>query len=335
MQAVRGKRYFLAFFILVITLLFVSAEIILRGKGYPARSKVKERVPFFELDSVLCWKNKPGQYYWPGPQDKVTIWLDTSRAVQPEPRERKESIVMLGGSYVFGWLIRDQETFIWKMQQEFPLIDLRNCGVCGYGTYQSLLFLRRLLASGPAPVLVVYGFDSSQEERNVASWNLLSFLMQATDEVVDRKIEDYFPYCSLGKEGSLREGRINLHSGWPFRNKLATSSFLRDLYMQFARMRDTSSAQTVTKKLLLEMNKLCEEKGAKFAVALLDFREEEKSRYIRFFQEGSISFIDCINSEFTLMKSDTIQGGHPGAEINSHWAQCLGRYIRERIMLDK
>jgi hypothetical protein len=159
---------------LAVSLVFTvgMAELLLRAAGF----KAWEPYDYswrgtHEPDPVLGWKTRPGQYTIAGPANQpltVTFGPNGIRADEVEPRRGRPRIVLIGCSITEGQWLSDPETYAWKLQARYPWIDVQNYGVAGYGTYQSLLLLEKILAEPDPPKIVLYGFIEAHINRNVA-----------------------------------------------------------------------------------------------------------------------------------------------------------------------
>jgi len=185
-----------------------------------------------EYDPSLGWRNKPGAYVYPGytpdaADITVTIWPDGSRATGDREEASLERVVLLGDSFTFGWAVSDAETYAWRLHDRFSSIEFRNHGVGGYGTYQSLLVLRDLLARPtPPPRLVIYGFADWQAARNVglAAWLRILALASRGGPV-------YVPYCTLGHDGTLQPHPPERYRPWPFAEHSFVVAALEDAHV--------------------------------------------------------------------------------------------------------
>lgn len=54
----------------------------------------------------------------------------------------KEKILILGDSFTFGWLLNDQDTFIFKLQKKYPDKFLINSSAGGWGTSDYLRYIK-------------------------------------------------------------------------------------------------------------------------------------------------------------------------------------------------
>ena len=122
-------------------------------------------------DRTMGWKNRPGQWNLAdlesGASTTLTYLDDTSR-FGGSASEAKSRIVFVGDSYVQGYGLTDEDTFVSILQKQFPNIDFDNFGVPGYGTYQSFLMMREILQTArESPNHIFYLLNSFHEQRNV------------------------------------------------------------------------------------------------------------------------------------------------------------------------
>ncbi len=310
------------------------SEIIFRLKGHRTwrYQPDLERPTIHEPDPVLGWKNKPGSYLIPPYSSdaeaiKVTFLPDGRRATAEHPNPRPHTFLVFGGSITQGWAISDEATFAWKLQRKYPYVEVLNYGTTGYGTYQSILLFERLLSQSVRPALVVYGLHVVHERRNVGEAQFLrSLVRHSTRGHLD------LPYCTLGSEGELQRHPRTRYPAWPLKEYLATTNFLEREYMDSRTSTRRRQKRAVTKKLLREMNDLCQSVQARLLVVMLGaFKKGEILDYAKFLRTQRIDFVDCALD----LTPDLIVKGeiHPNAVANDFWAQCIDEYLVTRDML--
>ena len=152
-----------------------------------------------EPDPALGWRNKPGSYlsppYVPGGQgNRVRILSDGSCASSDQPPLEGPRAVLVGGSFIFGQEISDQETMAWQLQVADRRRRYANFSVASYGTYQSLLSLERIFSGDDPPGWVIYGLIGHHKTRNVGRSAWLRHLSRFS-----RYFEVTLLYCSLDR----------------------------------------------------------------------------------------------------------------------------------------
>jgi len=304
------------------------AEVGLRLTGHrPWRYvSVDPRIPVLnDFDDTLGWQPKPGAYVIPPFTAKaqpthVTVQADRSRATG-SPGDRKRKLLLVGCSFTFGWGVNDDETFAWKLSEKLSDYDVSNHGVGGYGTYQSLLELERLLDDRPLPDKVLYGYMQGHEFRNVAhplwTFGLTKYARQRMVEV---------PFCTLDAEGHLQRQAPERYPEWPLQGQLALVNFLQEIYVRQKIPARTEQAQRVTDLLILEMAERCRQRSVQFAMVLLDADDAARAHYTQLLGEHDIEVIDCARP---LTPDRKVPGdGHPNPRLHAEWAECIATALR-------
>lgn len=281
-----------------------------------------------EPDAVLGWRNRPGNYVFSLTSDsgnlvKMSFVTDGSRVTDVSRQARQRKIVILGCSLTQGWTISDDETYAWKLQARFPNEEVSNYGTGGYGTYQSLLLLERLLSKpGPAPGIVVYGFASFHEDRNVAAWYWLKLL-----SMFSHRGHIGVPYCDLDLTiGGLRRHPPETYPNWPFKRSLATFVLAEESFARFESRQRVSQRRMVTEQLLLEMGRLCRDKGVRLLVALLA-QELGTTDYRAFLQQTGLQYADCLHPRYGSPGFVAVRDGHPNERMNEFWADQIASAV--------
>ena len=208
----------LSFRILSILIYFVFLFLVCEGTsrifGFAPWEVQRDRektIVVHEPDPVLGWRNKVGKYLIPAfSKNASNIIFQVlpggirasrhSLTINADP-----SILVFGGSFTQGWAISDNDTFVWKLQERFPGYQFLNYGTGGFGTYQSLLLMERVLQEcSVTPKLVIYGFCGFHEDRNVASWGYLEGLTKLSFERKGHLKERVkIPYADIDSDGNI------------------------------------------------------------------------------------------------------------------------------------
>jgi hypothetical protein len=82
-----------------------------------------------------------------------------------------------------------------------------------------------------------------------------------------------------------------------------------------------------------DMDRTAREAGARFAVLFLWVPELAKERYVAYLDEHGVAWIDC---SLPLPAERRVPGdGHPDAEQNALWSDCVAGALRARGFLDR
>ena len=303
------------------------AEVALRLLGFrPWIDYYYENEPTMHAPDAECgWHNKPGTYLIPpyapeGTPIRITLMDDGRRFTGPKPAHPNGEIVTVGGSFTMGWALTDTETYPWLLQERFAQWAVLNYATAGYGTYQSLLTLRRVLPRLDAPKWVIYGFLDHHAERNVARGEWLRALACGA-----RRGHVNLPYCAVDADGALVRHEADRFPRWPLHKASALVALAERAWTELRTMPRFRHRRKVTDALLLQMNDLCKERGARLVVAILSAEPSEKDHYTQFLKDNAIDFIDC---EFPLTENRKVPGeGHPNGKMHALWAAKLADFL--------
>lgn len=307
------------------------AEILLRrcGRQPWAHRPLPHHVARFEHDSVLGWRNKEGVYRLPGhrhPESPpvMTVGPGGNRYAGSRPPSPSAKLVVVGGSYVFGWLLPDEETFAWKLQQRYTSLEIVNYGTGGYGTFQSLLVLERVFENEPPPDVVLYGFLGHHQRRNVGDPRWLRMLSRYRD-----RGHVWLPYCSLSGDGALVRHSPVRYPEWPCCTRLATIAFLQKVFLDLVARGRVAARTEVTERVILEMRDLCDRHGAQFVFLLLEASAKTKSHYEEILEQHGIPFVDCACPNDPEYRFPT--DPHPNSAANALWVERIAESLGEQL----
>jgi hypothetical protein len=329
------KNTLMLLFISTVISLFV-AELILRLIGFqPWKADAYSKGPaIHEYDSVIGWRLKEGSFRLPpynpdGPEVLYTFLKNGMRISyenQTDIYDNRPKLILVGGSYTQGWAISDDETFAWKLQEQFPEVEVLNYGVGGYGTYQSLLRLEEVLSYVKNPKVVIYSFVGHHELRNVASTSWMYELSRYS------KKDIYLPFIRIDNNGVSYHRQIAHYNAWPFREISSLVSLFEEAYINIVAQWGEKDKRQITKKLLLKMRNLCVKYGTDFAVVILHGSETTKKYYMKFLKNNDIRGVDC---EYPLTSDMRVEGeGHPNEMQHSQWASCIANALAKQILTD-
>jgi len=318
--------------ILVALLTVAFMEVGLRVCGFGPRGDETRRPGIIVTlrDDRLGWRNEPGLHtlrslHGEGEPIIQRIFSSGARATRLDENSRGPKVVLLGGSYMYGYGLNDHETLGWKLQSLFPSLDILNFGVSGYGTYQSLLMMEDLLNKWPqVPVLFIYGFIDQHEMRNTGDPRWQAIVAASCSDW-----NCFMPFCRLRNDSSLE--RVPSRWFYPniwLRDRLASVAALEEIYVRLRDMPRMRMARPVTELLLQEMNSKASNSYSRLLVALWEMKENDRQHYEGFLGSKGVSYINCIHpgakTERTTIAEDSL---HPNAEVNSFWAECLRPHL--------
>jgi hypothetical protein len=279
----------------------------------------------YEPDAELGWDLKPGRYIVPpysasGRDASVSVLANRTRATAAGVRAGAPAVAFLGCSFTFGAAIRDEETFPWLLHQRFSAARILNYGRGGYGTYQALLLMERILAAPDPPRLIVYGLADFHARRNVADPSWLRSL-----DVTSHDGSVATPYATLDDAGRLVRHSPVSHPRWPLRAYLSTMAFLEERHAEQGAAERIAQAVPVTQEVLLEMDRLARRHGVRFVVVLLHAAPSAQAEYTAFLEKHQIDVVDCLVPLRPALQVPN--EGHPNGRANLRWASCLEKNL--------
>jgi hypothetical protein len=306
--------------------ILASGEAVARfAQARPFTIKAAAYLGWARPDPVLGWRNNPGVH--PAdepPHNPMTILPDGAR--ETGPSGPGPAVWIVGCSYAEGYGVRDNETFAWKLQQRFPQLRIRDFGVPGYGTYQTLMLLRGLLGQTDAPpALVIYGFLPFHADRNVLTDSMLEAFRAFGGERFSP------PHVEVN-DGALVAYPPFVVPAWPLEGHSALVALLHRSELRFRLARRADQRAQATSMLLAQMEKLVESVHSRLLVATLADGSDDPDTYRRVvagMQQEGIAQIDVTYAGAETRREKILVGGsgHPGAIIHSWWAGKLGDWI--------
>ena len=329
----------------LITLLIIEVTLRISGHTPWTRLDLDKNEFLFARDDYLGWRALPDNYNLV-PIDKpitksitFTIFSDGGRktridsqngAVANEYIPTGSTVAeFVGGSFIQGHGLSDNETIPWKVQKLLPLLDIRNYGVGAYGTIQTLLNMKLLLKKRILNKRhIIYAFCEFHELRNVLDPSNLSAISKYSPSG-NIKV----PYASLDSSGNLQ---MHKPEGYPMfygRETFSLVKLLEDFYMYASSWHRRKDARRVTELLLLEMQKETKEANADFSVLMLDLSDTARASYLKFMKEHNINVIDCVDRRYDNKDMRQEHDPHPNEKMTELWSKCIASKLNKELPL--
>lgn len=137
-----------------------------------------------ETETQFCQGNSTNQFHpvygkikqpnsqyvqeWRGTSDK-TLHTHNSKGFRDTYNSGNKNVVVLGDSYVEGYLADDNETIPYLLDRGSPQVAFRNYGIGGFGTDQELLVYRNVSKSVNHDAVVLVFYLNNDMRNNVAN----------------------------------------------------------------------------------------------------------------------------------------------------------------------
>ncbi len=265
------------------------AEVYLWQQGFPLNTRDDRLVSGDGCDGdwELGWVNRTGAL---GADlcdgAPAIIWSNRQRASRClRDLQRAKQVALLGCSFTFGLGVSDSETYPWLLNEMGADVSFDNYGVRGYGAYQCLLTMKRILVQEPQRYQVfVYSCIGDHMLR----------------DYYDDFREGNLVYTGLGSD--YRGRRILRHHRWLGDCTLRSVNLLRNVYRQGYfetcicqdRFHSMPRRAELMGKLILSMAELANEHNVGFMVC--DLQAAGDKCYADMVQEvlrQGIAYNDC------------------------------------------
>ena len=321
------KNLLLFFFSLFSFLILI--EIVLRLTGALPRSNPDFTInePLTNVyDPILGWAPKIGKHKlkpWSkeGKETFLTINKDKSRFTG-NIKKNKKKIVFIGGSVTQGWAVSDNETFPFFYQKKNINYKVYNFGVGGYGGYQSLLMLEKVLKNKNNVELVIYGFIPHHEIRNVAagSWMYLLNFFSKRGFVS-------LPYGSINNKNELKKNKPIEYITLPLGKKSALIAKIEKRIMKVRSLFREKKQTVISMAIINEMNQLSLKNNSKFVLLILEnFHDHRSKDYDKFLSDKNITSIKCTMPQG--QKFSVPGDGHPNELSHNKIAGCIHQKLK-------
>jgi len=239
-------------------------------------------------DQALGWKGVPG-----GTAEFVTennrVWLAHNgygfRDIEhKDSNDKKPAIVFLGDSFTWGYEVEFGEMFVNQLRDRLPSYEIFNLAHRGYGTDQEFLTFTRWRDNRPLKFVILMFSENDVEDNNSSvrytkpkpQYQLVENELVLTGVPVP-KIEDWTH--SRPAEMVLNSWRTKL------KKILFRSHFLHVIYFRYSLFRSSNKGNrirkdgkgadlTLTSRILEELKKEVERRGAKLVVFFIPSKRE-------------------------------------------------------------
>ena len=286
-------------------------------------------------DAELGWMNKEGtSRALEGDHVPMTFWSFGRRATRAPsdatlPSELAAGhmpVMIVGGSNLQSYGVRDEESFPYLLSQRFPKLSFENFGTGGYSTVQALILMDRAYQKfygAQKPRLILLAFDDAHILRNVADQSWVYAISDAEGRYVAP------PHYRM-KEGAVLFHPFRTIGFWPLERRSALVAALHNVWLKSIVYNTASEALPVTRKVVEQMAQYAKDQGVMFAAVTLDDRGQSAAKV---FEGMDFPHTDCSGLERTNPGEYMLkEGSHPNAKLHAHLAECIGDWLEGEIV---
>ncbi|NWF82427.1 MAG: hypothetical protein HXY18_01195 [Bryobacteraceae bacterium] len=241
----------------------------------------------------------------------VTIGEDGYRITGRRTGGGRPLLVLHGCSFTWGYLLNDEETFAWKLQERLPEYEVRNLAQNGFGTAHAYLQAR---ATQPPPAAAIVVYAAFHKPRNSPSADWMKQMVAAGEAFRSRRIS--YPWVRLEHGapvvelrpmsfGATREGNASN----PALEEQSTLALMRAIRAHYT---STGTRFGVAAFTGIAGDRVMEQLAAD-GVPVLDL---------------SLGSPDYLPDQYKMPPWDRF---HPGPEAALIYADRLSRFIREKM----
>ena len=337
------SRLFTFLLISLLTLvLLVGAELILRLAGRSTWNPtyvplaIEPGGRLYVDHPALGYTHVPGRFQvelQDGYSFRVSHAADTLRvtaradSVSPAPAARKE-IWIFGCSFTHGWSLNDWETYPWLLQEELQNYKVRNFGVGGYGTVQSLIQFREALETNKSgkPEIAILAYASFHDQRNVLTRNWRKSLAPFNEMGLL-----FYPHVRIERQGELSY-RMSMveYRELPLMRRSALSHSIEQSFNSLEEQSLDGHAATL--QLVGEFSNLAARAGVTLVIAAIrdGAATTDLLRWARGKEIPAVDIsVDLRRDEYRNLPHDR----HPSPLANKIFAQKLGRYLSTVVLV--
>ncbi len=286
-------------------------------------------------DPELGWMNKEGtSRALEGDHVPMTFWSFGRRATRApsdaslptELAADKTPIMLVGGSNLQSYGVRDEESFPYLLSQRFPKLSFENFGTGGYSTVQALMLADRAFEKfygAQKPKLILLAFDDAHILRNVSDQSWIYAISDSEGHYISP------PHFRI-KEGNFIFRPFRTIGFWPLEFHSALVTALHNAWLKKLVYNTADEAVPVTRKVLEQMNEYAKRKGVMFAAVTLDDRSQTAAQV---FEGMDFPHKDCSGLERTDPEEYMLkEGSHPNSKLHAHLAECIGDWLDSEIL---
>ena len=337
-----GRKQKIIFRFYLVLIFLPCLEIALRITGYKPFQQIPfsiESSPQFCIlpDSHLGFALRPGTFEVKINEAlsfRTTHGKDSLRITGFErPDTGLSRVFIMGCSYTYGMGVDDSLNFPFLIQKHFPRYRVRNFGVPGYGMVQSYLQLKRCIARGEMPDIVIINFADFHSDR-------ISLTQQYRRDLhfgFERSNEMLKSFMIPARIPFLREDFPNgyvietvewseVYRPLKWRENLAIVNLIQN-FSDWNVSRKTDKMEN-TLQIFRMIRDVCQANDIRFWVTGLT-KTEVTQEVLRRLGKINISTID-ISVDLTDTTYNNLPfDAHPNAKAHSHFGNALIRLLEE------
>ncbi|TNE75691.1 MAG: SGNH/GDSL hydrolase family protein [Bacteroidetes bacterium] len=282
-------------------------------------------------DSMLGFRLNPGSY-------SITInsglkynatHLNNGQRFCDRDTAGYSSIGLFGCSFTYGMGVDDTLTFAHHLAKKLPETNVTNHSVPGYGTVQSFLQIKNLLAENELPDQIVICFSKHHFKRNGLTpfyrRDLILGYGNADLNTKNYMHEASFPY--MQEHRIVKEKWTDLYASWPGRKHSALINLLNSKWDDRKEKRINTLA--ITKEIFDEIIAICKSANKELLFFFLD-DSPEISHLQSYLDHNGISYLNGSWDISRTAETNHPYDDHPNAKAHKRLSDLLIHHFSRR-----
>lgn len=242
--------------------------------------------------------------------------------------------IFTGCSFTYGFGVDDTCTYLYKASDRCAHINIENHAVPGYGTLETLILLKKLIAENQKlPDVLVYNYMDFHQERNyLNAAHRLNFIDGYQTTITNSPGEAAF-FSAIHFTGAvIKNDTIAIEyltvpqlkkREFPLRRKSA----LADLVATGLDKLSLRKSEKITRSILAEINQLCAKHHIRFLVSYMQPNFVQSTMY-KFLQQQKVAFVDITYDNGNPANYNYPSDGHPSPLAHELMAEKLVAFIK-------
>lgn len=321
-----------------VCLFFICFEIALLILGYRRYINVSYNItstPSYCLipHAKLGFGLKPGNFNVTinkGFHYKTTHNQDSLRTTGKALNDTSYKVFFFGCSYTYGMGVNDDENFVSLFQQKHPNLNVKNFGVPGYGTIQSLLQLQSIIKKQDIPNTVIINYANFHDIRNGLTpqyrLNLKMGYEQANDSLKQFMQSSNIPFVRKENNGFIIDycNWKNIYNNWWLRESLASVNYVQTFIDKQTEKKIPT--QQITLFIFDEIKKLCDNHNINLIVTGITKNKETEILLEKLNYKG-INILDISVDLENKNYNNSPYDNHPNEFAHSLYANSIDGYF--------
>ena len=336
-------------FVLALLFSFFFVELFLRV-FIPQDTSTPWRI--YLEDGLLLNKNKGiANHYFSKNNIKVKYNFGEFHNRKYDFKSLEKKILILGDSSIFGWLLDDEETFVYKLAKNFPKYEFINSAAGGQSTSDQVRYLKKFCNKiMPTYTFYIMNFADIDRSKNsnlytldkngnlISGNNHIPLIYKIVDNnpIYDFLVSNFHTIAFLRKSYVIVNDYIYLYKNKKIKLITSSKKDSTNLNQKDSKITNIDNNYVFEKKLILELQKISNQCKTQFY--LIDFAWFDKKiaqsgsyefldKNSQFFEENKINFINLENQMVEKYKNpkeyEIKFDGHPNSKANELYYRIL------------